>query len=337
MQGDGLHYAISSGTTITKTLEMPRFKEPLFWYKKSVLAYILSPLGFLYQWGSALRLKFRKGYQSELPVICIGNVNVGGVGKTPLVLWVADYLKEKGYVPHIITRGYGRKRKGDFQVNASHTVEDVGDEAMLMHQYHPVWVADSREETAKLVKKSDATHILLDDGMQDPALCKDLTICVVDGKMGFGNGFGIPAGPLRESIKSATKRIDMFCIMGKVNSTFSFGKPVCNAFLESVIEEKTQGKKAIAFAGIGRPEKFFESLTAIECVEKVGFPDHYVYSSRDIEQLRQKAKKENAFLVTTEKDFVRIPDPKDDILCVKARLRVLDADVLKEKLDHLIK
>jgi tetraacyldisaccharide 4'-kinase len=315
------------------------FKEPKFWSKRGFCAYFLSPIGFLYQQATSLRQCLMTPQKMDIPVICVGNINIGGSGKTPLSIEIASYFKNQGANPHFILRGYGRQLKGTFQVRQNHNVQDVGDEALLLSKITPVWVADNRVEAAFLAQKEGATHLILDDGFQDPSLYKDLSICVIDGKRVFGNGFGIPAGPLRETMKAGLVRADAFCIMGDYNSKtldLPTMKPIYEASFQIDLGEISEMQPLIAFAGIGNPKKFFEGLKSLNLIQAIPFPDHYVYKDADMKMLYDLAEREKAKLVTTVKDFVRLKDPKDVIFPMNARLEIKQRDAFTEMLNKVL-
>lgn len=310
-----------------------RCKTPSFWTKRHFFSYFLAPIGYVYQKSTALRQLIKKSYKIPIPVICVGNINVGGVGKTPLAIWIAKYLIEMGFKPHFITRGYGRKIQGDFQVQPHHNTKEVGDESLLLSKVAPVWVAASRAKAALLAFEQGATHLILDDGFQDPSLFKDLSLCVVDAQRGFGNGFGLPAGPLRENVQSGLKRADALCVMGSMTQDIQkkLLDPLVIFEMNLIIDapEILKDKKIIAFAGIGYPEKFFQSLKDIglNIVHTFSYPDHYEYTPKDLQIIYQYAKNLGATLVTTEKDFARFKNnffEKKDVMLIpiKAQLNI---------------
>lgn len=322
-------------------------KAPTFWAKRTFLSYLLAPIGFLYQQSTSLRQFIKKPYKLPIPVICVGNINVGGVGKTPLAIDIARYLIEQTAKPHFIMRGYGRTTQGDFQVQQRHHSEEVGDEALLLSKIAPVWVATSRVNAALLALEQGATHLILDDGFQDPSLFKDLSLCVVDGQIGFGNGFGLPAGPLREHVQDGLKRADALCVMG--NMTQDIQKKLVNTLpifeMNLIIDvpKILKDKKLIAFAGIGRPEKFFQALKdeKLNVVHTFSYPDHYEYTRNDLRIMNDYAKDKEAILVTTEKDFARfanryVEEKNDAIVPIKARINIKQDTQFKEMINKAI-
>lgn len=269
-------------------------KTPWWFLRKTPLAFILLPASWLYFVISKLVYSFRKIRQktSVRPIICIGNIFAGGVGKTPIVQEIARYFDAP-----IVMRGYKKSSKTD----------GVGDEAkMLAKAGFCVHVGDRKSNIALLNRQKAKTPIVMDDGFQNPTIKKDITILVFDEGLGFGNGFLLPAGPLREP-KSAIKLADAVIIIrgAKSNSQFSipqYGVPVFYATSKTI--NPYAGERIVAFAGIGYPKKFFNALPA---VKTKSFPDHHQYTTEDIQKLMILADKKNAKLVTTEKDWVRLP------------------------------
>ena len=324
---------------------------PKFWYRsRSWQAILLSPLGVLYAWATARRQKNARPTQIDIPVICIGNLNVGGTGKTPTTIAIAQMLTSRGIAVHIVSRGYGGSLQAVTQVDPrSHTADETGDEPLLMAAFAPTWVANERVAAARAAQNAGADVILLDDGFQDPSLTKDLTIIVVDAARGFGNGCCLPAGPLRESVHVGLKR---------ANAVISIGEPeVQSQFRERSadqvgrIEHLTASLKPIemgmpwakgrylAFAGIGDPEKFFATLRGLGAplVRTVALDDHQKFARPMIQRLMKEAQSMNAQLVTTEKDAARLPaDLRSGILSLPVRLEFDDANALETLLEPVL-
>lgn len=271
-------------------------KAPKFWYqKRGALAYTLSPLSVLYQAGTALhkslyRLKIKKIYQFDIPVIVVGNLTVGGTGKTPFVIWLANWLKEKGYRPGIVTRGYGRKASGSQIVTENLDPKIVGDEAILIAQKTncPVVVDANRSRSIKQLMTKSCNVIISDDGLQHHALARDIEIAVVDGDRQFGNGFCLPAGPLRES-QQRLKSVDFIIQNGGINpKDFHFTTEINEAYAikqpTKKINLKSLSDKPIhAVAGIGNPKRFFHQLKQLGLqVLEHPFPDHHAYHPKDL-------------------------------------------------------
>lgn len=290
-------------------------KSPAFWNKRdTLLVKALRPLSKFYGDIVQARLKNATPYVSKLPVICIGNVVMGGSGKTPVVQAIVRLLKESGKNPAILLRGYGGSNKETVSVDIhQHNAMLVGDEALLHATETVTMVSADRVKGAQAIEKDTwTTHIVMDDGLQNPSLKKTLSFLVVDGANPFGNEEIFPAGPLRESIEAAVKRVQAIVVMGQKNSDittrFGFLLPIFQAKLAPVDPQQFSGKKVLAFAGIGNPQKFFATLRSngADIVEEKSFPDHYVFSAREINSLLQQAVKQDAILVTTRKDWMRL-------------------------------
>jgi tetraacyldisaccharide 4'-kinase len=301
-----------------------QWKTPAFWYDAaapfaSEKAALLSPLAALY--GFAVRQRFDLYYPVPLarPVICVGNLVAGGAGKTPVVLSLVDLLKDRGYNPHLLTRGYGGSETGPIQVSPGRdTADDVGDEALLLVSKAPTWVSRSRPLGAQAAIDTGASIIVMDDGYQNPSIYKDFSLLVIDGASGFGNGRLLPAGPLREPLEFGLSRAHAIVLLGEdkagVLTTVRqyTDVPVLAASLVPDADNPDLfGKKVFAFAGIGRPEKFKDSLAAAGAViEGWGsYPDHCVYTEEDLQELMSAAAAAGATVVTTAKDHVRLPEP----------------------------
>lgn len=303
-------------------------KAPLFWYqKKSILGTVLSPLGILYRTGSLVRRLFAAPIQGSVPIICVGNIVAGGAGKTPTALSIARFLLNKGYKPVFVTRGYGGKKKGPLRVDPTlHTAKDVGDEALLLASLAPCWISRSRPQAIRFAQQ-EATHILLDDGLQNPNIIPDIGLLVIDGAVGFGNRKLFPAGPLRETLHDAFSRVAAIVMIGedKERVTHCLGKTILEAKLQpSLPSSFLENPKVFAFAGIGRPQKFYDSCTeaGLVIISSKDFADHHVYSVKDLENLNEEATKMGLSLITTAKDWVRLPEP------FRAHVNVLHVDLI---------
>ena len=290
-------------------------RAPEWWARDGGLARLLAPFGWAYGLGARLRHGLGRPWQAPLKVICVGNLVAGGAGKTPVTMAVAERLIAKRRVVHVLGRGYGGRLVGPVRVDpARHDASEVGDEALLLAAVAPTWIGRDRRAGAKAAADVGAQVLILDDGYQDPSLAKDLSLVVVDGGFGFGNGRLIPAGPLREPVATGLARASAIVLIGPdssgVGSTLSAsGKPVLRA---RVAADGTawRGRPVVAFAGIGRPEKFFTTLaeTGARIVRTQAFADHHPYSPAEIDALKRSAATAGATLVTTAKDRVRIPE-----------------------------
>ena len=285
-------------------------KTPVFWQHKNFTTFILYPLGKLYSLATRLNLKFHKPQRVNIPVICIGNLTAGGSGKTPTAISIAAILQTMGYKPFFVSRGYGGKLNNVLVSTNLHTPEQVGDEPLLLARQAPVIVNANRFQGAQTAISHGADIIIMDDGFQNPKLHKDLSFLVFDGSIGYGNGFCIPAGPLREELSHGLKRAQAIIIIGedKKNLKQQISLPSFEGKI-SALKPQISGSRVMAFAGIGRPEKFYLSLKELgfELVKTIDFPDHHFYSIQELQDLIKQAKDNNCQLITTSKDFVKIP------------------------------
>ncbi|MEB3702824.1 Tetraacyldisaccharide 4'-kinase [Candidatus Bealeia paramacronuclearis] len=285
-------------------------KAPKFWYERpGFLSWALSPLGFIYGIIEAGLGILRHPEKCELPVISIGNLVMGGSGKTPTTIALVALLKEIGHTPHIITRGYGGKARGPIRVDPKiHAYHEVGDEPLLLAKAAPTWVDHLRVNAARLAKEEGATILLLDDAHQNRKLKKDLSLIVVDGKQKFGNGFVFPSGPLREFFGRGMARAEGIIWVSKENENFS--KPTFHAKLKPQYEVSLKNSPLIAFSGLGFNQKFLATLKeeGFQVLYFKEFPDHHPYHEKDLEHLLNFAHNKGAKLVTTAKDEVRLPE-----------------------------
>jgi tetraacyldisaccharide 4'-kinase len=296
-------------------------KTPKFWYREPnpLLQAALQPIAALYQCAQLMRKVITIAHDSRLPIICVGNVVSGGAGKTPVVMALAKHLQQQGIRPHILSRGYGGDLWGPVLLDKRHhTFSEVGDEPLLLADIAPTWIAKNRVEGVHAIESfNQADVILLDDGLQNPSIKKDYSILVIDGNQGLGNGALFPAGPLRESFVSAIKKSHCVIAIDDTEGKIRELTPPHIEFVRARIVPSpeshsfvTQGnRKLLPFAGIGYPEKFFNTLRRIggTIVETVSFPDHHTYSHEELKELIRKAKMHDAQLITTTKDYVRLP------------------------------
>lgn len=293
---------------------------PDFWYSKgsSASAILLAPLAALYDAAGRLNRWMTTSMAAPMPVICVGNLVAGGAGKTPTAIALARLLTAEGHKVHMLTRGYGGRLSGPIAVDpAHHTAIDVGDEALLLARAAPTWIGADRRVIAHRAGDAGATVAIMDDGFQNPSLKKTVSLVVVDGEVGLGNGRVMPAGPLREDPVRALTRADAIIVMGEdragigaaLRAMMSRPLPLFAASLRATpAAHDLAGERVFAFAGIARPEKFFASLRAAGCdiVGMKAFPDHYSFRTSDLAALRSAARTAGAKLVTTEKDHVRL-------------------------------
>ena len=287
-------------------------KTPRFWKKPSVLGYLLWPLSVLYRLGNDASRSHHKPITAPLPVISIGNVTAGGAGKTPTALALLPMLQALGTTPHFVTRGYKAAAPlTAHRVADSDDTSTVGDEALLLARLAPTWVGRDRLASARAAKEAGATHVVCDDALQHYRLKKDISFLVIDGPYGLGNGFLLPAGPLRETLDEALARCHAVVMIGEDVKHLAerISLPVFRAKLTPTIApEALNGKKWLAFAGIGRPEKFFETLRGLHATlaGTHSFPDHHHYTAEDMAALTAEAARLGAQLITTEKDAVKL-------------------------------
>src|SRR5882757_7112935 len=292
--------------------------EPAFWHRpSSMLARLLMPLGAIYGAVAAQRLA-REGVDAGIPVLCVGNYHVGGAGKTPTVLALVNLLRDAGEAPIVLSRGYGGKLRGPVKVDPEgHAAVDVGDEPLMMTQAVAVVVARDRVDGVALARSQGASVIVMDDGFQNPAIAKDASLIVIDGDRGLGNACVFPAGPLRAPLPPQLARTDALIVVGDGNAAGALaadiaarGKPVLSAHLkpDDVSVAALRGKRVLAFAGIGDPDRFFRTLrtSGIDVVRARAFPDHHTFSKNEIQTLTAEAKRDALTLVTTEKDLARL-------------------------------
>jgi tetraacyldisaccharide 4'-kinase len=293
-------------------------REPGFWHgPSSWRSHLLRPLGALYGAIAARRLK-RRGLDAGVPVLCVGNYHVGGAGKTPTVLALANLLRDLGETPVVLSRGYGGRLRGPVRVDpVRHAASDVGDEPLMMASQLPVVVARQRADGVPLARSQGASVILMDDGFQNPSVVKDASLIVIDGNRGLGNGQVFPAGPLRAPLKPQLARTDALVVVGNGTAAEAVaaeiaaqGKPVLRAHLQpdTASVASLRGQRVLAFAGIGDPARFFATLEAsgIEVVRRRAFADHHPFARSEIEGLIAEAARDGLTLVTTEKDLARL-------------------------------
>jgi tetraacyldisaccharide 4'-kinase len=314
-----------------------------FWYAPpGWQSRLLAPLGLLTAAFTARRLR-GPGLRAPVPVICIGNLTVGGTGKTPTVIALVERLQARGHAPVILTRGYGGHLPGPVRVDPTrHTAADTGDEALLHAAFAPTIVARNRATGITLAIAAGADVIVMDDGFQNPGLVKDLSIIVADAARGFGNGRCLPAGPLREPVAVGLARADLLLTLGDAQAQSRF-PPVDLPRLTGHLHPLPTGMPwaglpAFAFAGIGQPDRFFATLRAMGADLRGAVPldDHQPLSDALLVRLERDAAAAGAQLVTTEKDAVRLtPAWRSRVLVLPVRLRLDDTTLLDERLTQL--
>jgi tetraacyldisaccharide 4'-kinase len=315
-------------------------RAPRFWDAGAghPAARALAPLGAVYGMCSARRMD-RPGARAGCPVLCLGNFTLGGAGKTPAALALAEVLRELGRSPAFLSRGYGGRAAGPVRVDPErHTARDVGDEPLLLARVAPTVVARDRVAGAALCRAIGADAVVMDDGLQNPGLAKDLTLAVVDAGSGLGNGLVFPAGPLRAPLDRQWRHVGGLVLVGAgapgeavAEAAARRGLPVHRARLVPRGMDLA-GRRCLAFAGIGRPDKFFATLAAMGAVlaGTRAFPDHHPYRPADLLAMAAEAERLGADLVTTEKDAVRLPeDLAGRVRTVPVRLAFEDADAVR--------
>ena len=314
------------------------------WYQEVYYANLASlffiPLSCIYISLFYLRALFYKNKKFNIPIICIGNINIGGTGKTSTLLTLIKEIKKKDKRVSVLLRGYGSKNKSIFyKVSKSDTFNKVGDEALLYANCVPTYITTNRNfAIERIINEKQTDILLLDDGFQDRSFHKDKTILTVNGKRGFGNKMCLPAGPLRELIRPALKSAQFVVIIGDdlhhITKKYDYDNlEFYNANIKAV--DVLDKKRYFAFSGIGNNDGFFDTLKneGYDIKKKKSFPDHYQFTRKDLESLLDKAKIENLSLITTEKDYVRIPeDYRKNIDCFKIKLEIPNVEKLIRKL-----
>lgn len=317
-------------------------RAPEFWSRNDLCArWIgagLAPLGWVYGASVAYKSARARPYRARAQVICVGNLTVGGTGKTPLALVIHEMLRQSGRRPVFLSRGYGGVQRGPLLVDpADMTAAEVGDEPLLLARHGAVIVARDRGAGARLADTMGFDAIVMDDGHQNFALAKDLSLVVIDGESGFGNGRLVPAGPLRETLTRGLARADAAIVIGGTAPDLgSYREPVLHgAFVADCASWK--GRRAVAFAGIGRPQKFFTTLRAcgVDLAECVAFADHHPYTADELACLARTAKRHDAMLITTEKDYVRLmPEQRAGICVLAIKMQLREPERLQSLIDR---
>jgi tetraacyldisaccharide 4'-kinase len=305
---------------------------PLFWGKPpGLIADLLLPASAVWNAAGRVRRALSHPYRAAVPVVCVGNLVTGGAGKTPVTLALSTWLLERNIPVHVVMRGYRGRMRGPVRVDAArHDASAVGDEALLHAVRAVCWVACDRAAGVRAAAEAGARVILLDDGLQNPTVAKALSIIVIDVAYGFGNRRVIPAGPLREGLGNGLARADAIVLLateGEVGRGEPFPisgrRPTISAVLAPVAGERLKGLRLFAFAGIGRPQKFFATLRELgaDLVGTRQFPDHHPFRAVDVDALRRDAERADARLVTTAKDIVRLPP------ALRAGIEVLEVQI----------
>ncbi|MCC6007219.1 MAG: tetraacyldisaccharide 4'-kinase [Rhodobacteraceae bacterium] len=327
-------------------------RPPAFWYRPAeapgLVARALAPVAWVAARAPAARVARTPGYSAPVPVICVGNLDIGGAGKTPTVIALLERLAARGIAAHVLSRGHGGRLAGPVRVAPrDHGARDVGDEPMLLSSFAPVWVSRDRAAGARAAVDAGAACIVMDDGFQNPGLVRDISVVVVDAARGWGNGRVFPSGPLREPVAAGLARADMVLSIGGGPAQAAFDAswaaqvplPRLRAALEPLsMGFDWQGLRVVAFAGIAQPARFFATLEALgaQLVGRVALSDHQPLGVALLTRLAREADRLGAQLVTTEKDAVRLPrDFLPRVLTLPVRLVPGDWGPLETRLDAL--
>jgi len=326
--------------------------QPKFWKTNNIISHLLTPISLIFLFLGKTKKLFEKNYKSKVPIICVGNITIGGSGKTPTVLYIANLLNNLNYKSIILLKGYGGTLKTPTKIDSKHTSSEVGDEAILHSKFNETWICRSRWKAVKQIEKMNTGNlILMDDGIQNNSVLQDFKILVFDGNEGIGNGRVIPSGPLREKFENGLKDIDIAIIIGedrnniskkifKINNRVKIFKSIFEPDIKTI--NYLKGKNIITFSGIGFPKKFFATLKdkKLNLIETICFQDHHKYQKSELEDLIKISKLKNGQLVTTEKDFVKINEIDKNlnkkIVPLPVKLKVLKEKELIEELTKVL-
>lgn len=316
--------------------------EPAWWYRDrpGVIAACLAPVAALY--GRLVEARYARAtpYRSRLPVLCVGNLTAGGTGKTPLVLHLCRHLATAGLRPAVLTRGYGGRLAGPHWVGGGDGAGDVGDEALLLARSAPALVCRDRGAGARAIEATAADVIVMDDGLQNPQLAKDLTLAVVDGSRGLGNGRVLPAGPLRAPLGFQLALVDALLVnaadpdAGAATAASlrqRFDGPILRCTTKVAGDAAwLKGERVVAWAGIGAPQRFFAMLRGLgaDVAAAVAFRDHQVPGTADAHRLLALAQAHGALLISTEKDMARLTGASGVLAVLAAATRPLPIELI---------
>lgn len=313
---------------------MIQLKYPSFWSSSNWISSILIPFSYIYKFLGWVRKKITKEISFPGKVICVGNITVGGAGKTQLVIWLAKFLKQKNIPFVIITKAYKSDLVEATLVEAHHKAIEVGDESVILRNFGSVVAAKKVRDAVKIVQQLNPKIVILDDGLQNHAIKKDFNILAFDSLTSIGNNRIFPAGPLREGLSSGLAKADLIFMIGNqecgdfslLSNIHLTGKPYFRSRIK-LTKELDKNLSYIAFAGIGNPEKFYSLLkqNGLNVAKQVSFEDHHNYSENDLKKLIELAKSMNCFLITTEKDYVKLKGSyKELVTCARVELELED-------------
>jgi len=321
-------------------------REPWFWHSHSItaktIAAALWPFSAAYDFGQRIRWRMTAPTTAPAPTICIGNATLGGVGKTPFSIALYELLQEDDVHVQFLTRGYGGVESGPIKADpAIHSAAQIGDEPLLLARKGPTWIARDRRVGANAAAQDGADIIIMDDGYQNPTLQKTVNILLISADNPYGNGKVFPAGTLREPLARAQARADITVYVGRnmktsQNAADNQGTPFA-AWLEP--DETPPPQRVLAFSGIGHPERFFELLRNrdFDVARTVSFPNHHPLSTQNLSALKSLARELNAAMITTEKDYVRIPSgQKENILTFPVRMKINQPTLLLDTIRTMI-
>ncbi len=318
-------------------------KTPKWWSGRGFWSTALIPVSIFYDMANTLRQAQVRTTRFNIPIICVGNLVAGGAGKTPTALYIGRRLKDKGVNAFYLSRGYGGRTNGPMLVNPKkHKATDVGDEPLLLAETLPTVVAADRAAGIQYAIIKGAKAIVMDDGFQNRAVYKNLALLVVDGMRGFGNGRLIPAGPLRERVKDGYKRAHAVLVLNRASTLPPLPKDRPAFFARTFAKNGNmfKGKKIFAFCGLAYPDKFFEMLgtTGTRLMGQEAFPDHYQYTPLDMRKLLLRSFTLDAVLVTTAKDFVRLPERyRESVAVLEMDMEFESPSIFDSVLEYIVR
>lgn len=311
-------------------------KTPQFWNHSYGISQALRPFSWLYTRASSWRESRIKPVKVDIPVLCVGNLVMGGAGKTPTVVALVEILKTIGHTPHILSRGYGGYFKDAILVDPTiHSYLQVGDEPLLLANIAPTWIGSNRIESANAAIKAGASILVLDDGLQNPSLHKDFSLIVIDSIQGLGNNLVFPAGPLREPIQKGLTRAEAVIMIGEGPAPLHKSNTITQLSAKLTCEGPFTPQPVVAFAGIGFPDKFRHTLDHHNYIvrEFIPFADHHPYTITDLQRLSRIAEQHACELITTVKDQLRLPQEfREQVQVLPVQLRFSDVQKIQQML-----